>query len=97
MSLQQKQLMMRSVARKLREMILPLFSALLRPYLEHCVHFWASQYERHTELLEGVQQRATEVIKGLQHLLYEERLSKLGRFSLEKKRFRGILLVYVNT
>ena len=71
------------------EMLVPLYTALVRPHLEYGNVVWSPSLQQHIKALEAVQHRATRLIPNLCDLPYEERLKKLKLPSLAYRRMRG--------
>jgi len=69
---------------RVRGILSPLLSRVLSPVLAPPVQ------AKDLDVLKRVQCWATRMVKGLERLFCEERLRKLGLFSLEKRRLSGI-------
>lgn len=75
----------------LREVVIPLYSVLMRLHFEYCVHFWVLHFRKDIEMLEHAHRRALRLLKGL-----EKQLRKLGLLILERGRLKWHLIALCN-
>ena len=82
----------RGVSYRYAKVISKLYISCVRPHLEYFIQFWSPINVNDTALQEAVQRRTTKMIQSLRNLSYEERLKRLGMFSLKRRRLRGNLI-----
>ena len=79
----------RPIETKTKDVVIPLYRALVRPHLEYCVQVWRPFLIKDIEKLEKVQKRAVSMITDLQSNSYVGKLQELKLFGLEKHRIKG--------
>ena len=82
-------LIRRTIMYKEKQLIVPLYKAIVRPHLEYCIQTWRPYRKKVIDKLERIQRRATKMIPALRDLSYESRLLQCGLTTRETKRLRG--------
>ena len=63
---------------KEKQLIVPLYKAIVRPHLEYCIRAWRPYRKKDIDNLARIQRRATKMIPELRDLSYESRLLQCG-------------------
>ena len=82
-------LIRRTITNKEKQLIVPLYKAIVRPHLEYCIQARRPYRKKDIDKLERIQRRATKMIPELKDLSYESRLLECGLTTLETRRLRG--------
>ena len=82
-------LIRRTITYKEKQLIVPLYKAIVRPHMEYCIQAWRKYRKKDIDKLERIQRRATKMIPELRDLSYESRLLQCGLTTLETKRLIG--------
>ena len=72
-----------------KQLIVPLYRAIVRPHLEYFIQAWRPYRKKDIDKLDRIQRRATKMIPELRDLSYESRLLQCGLTTLETRRLRG--------
>ena len=75
----------RNIVYKEKELMIPLYKILVRPYLEYCIQAWRPYRNKDIHMLKRVQRRATKMIQKLRNISYEMRLTECGLTTLETR------------
>ena len=82
-------LIRRTIMYKEKQLIVPLYKAIVIPHLEYCIQAWRPYRKKDIDKIERIQRRATKMIPELRDLSYESRLLQCGLTKLETRRLRG--------
>ena len=75
-----------------RNIFRKLYKALVRPIVEYGNVVWATSFVGDRKKIEGVQRRATKLVRELRDLPYQERIKNLNLPSLSFRRKRGDMI-----
>ena len=67
-------LIRRTITYKEKQLIVPLYKAIVRPHLEYCIQALRPYRKKDIDKLDRIQRRATKMIPELRDLNYESRL-----------------------
>ena len=74
----------REMVSSMMEVIVPLYSALVRLHLQHYIQVWCPQKKKYSELLEWVQRRTTKMLEGWSTSPTKRR--ELSLYSLDNRK-----------
>ena len=85
-------MILRSISSRSKDILLPLYKALVRPILEYANPVWSPFLVKDVDSIERVQRQFTKRISGVRFHSYSDRLKKLNLPSLVYRRQRGDMI-----